>query len=271
MPLSLFILSKDIPLWCHKGTPKRHQNTLTKQLFSLYPHPSERHFWRAPPPDVCRVAKRGCPIKGWKPPFDGAHKDGKPGRSWQLVGLAVDWLVWRADKWGDIWGGWRGRRTARAARLKRHFRGSQRERDVVATAVCWGTEREKKKKKKSAFERLIRTEEAQTCSGRRPVSTSNGGAAENRQTGLGWLCYKWAINSNWICSRKHINQTKAFIHIGILKGKAISRHGGSCHGEVLGGGAGVPIVLFFFSFLFTFVILTFAARRSLLQVTRVNQ
>lgn len=149
--LYLLILSKDIPLWCHKGTGKRVRTPAPtgkadQAAFSLCPHPSKRHFQRAPPPDVCRVVKCGYPIKGRKPPFDGAHKDGKPGRSWQLVGLAVDWLVWRADKWGDIWGGWRRRRSAGLAVWNGLSEGAgAKKRDVVATAVCWGREEGKKR------------------------------------------------------------------------------------------------------------------------------
>lgn len=62
-----------------------------------------------------------------------------------------------------------------AARLKRHFRGrrSQEERCCCNGGLLWGWGGGEK----SAFERLIRTEEAQTCSGRRPVSTSNGDVA----------------------------------------------------------------------------------------------
>lgn len=145
--------------------------------------------------------------------------------------------------------------------------------DVAATAVCWGREG-KKRREVSLWTANSNRGGADLQRPAAPVSTSNGGAAENRQTGPGWLCYKWAINSNWICSRKHINQTKAFITIGILKGKAISRHGGSCHGRG-GWGGGSPAVLFSFSFLFIlfreFVVLTFAARGSVLQVTPLNQ
>lgn len=202
-------------------------------------HPFQHLQAAPPPPDVRRLAKHGHPIKSWTAPFDAARKEGKPGRSRQCVASAVDWLGWRADKWGDICGGrlsvrlpvWIGISEGAAAK----------KRDVGATAACWG-KRWGRGLGGSAFEQLIRMEELQTCSGRRPVSTSNGGAAENRQTGPSWLCYKWAINSNWICSRKHINQTKAFIHIGILKGNAISRHRGSCRAGEEGRGR-CPIVL----------------------------
>lgn len=155
------------------------QNTsLTKQLsFTL---PLIQHL-EAPPPDLHRQAKRGHPIKGRKPPFDGAHEDGKnlaaaDGSSLsQLTDLCEEQIS--EATYGE--GGDRRGRPFESAiqREPQPKRETLFQRRPVGGGGGGGC--------KSAFERLIRTEEPQTCSGRRPVSTSNGGAAQNRQTGPG--------------------------------------------------------------------------------------
>lgn len=90
------------PLYRQTKLSYRHP---TKQLFTLSGSeqvPGRKLFKERYDRSFCWVAKCGYPIKGWKRMFHGAIKmENLAGADGSL--LAVDWLVWRVDKWGDIW------------------------------------------------------------------------------------------------------------------------------------------------------------------------